>query len=348
MIDPRVTPTEIARRTGLSRSTVQSRLGSWRQLGFLTAAEVWPNPKLFGVHLATIDTTLGSGISIDAMLDSLSHVEGVLSARDYLDENGRSVRVFVVDDGATGLDRRTRLIQHISGSTSRLRAEPYWVPEPQCTLTPLDWRIVACYRAHPGDTLLQTSSRLGIGPRTLARRRDRLVDSHALWWLLSIDNSKMPVADLSVRLRDPSRRQEVGTLIHSAVGGWIPCAADGYGRPPTDPSDLIVGLTLLDSPAALDGLSRRLGGLPGVAFVRWRIPCGFRSFPEWFDRGIRAHLDSGPSSSVEPARSPFRSAKSIPLNLPSSLPLSFGAPSGARSPASQGPRAQSRLANRPR
>ena len=327
VIDPRVTPTEIARRTGLSRSTVQSRLGSWREQGFLTGSEVWPNPKLFGANLATIDTTLGPGVAVDGILDSLSKVEGVLSARDYLDEDGRRLRIFLVDDGPSGLERHTRLIQHISGSVNRLRAEPYWIPEPSCMLTPLDWRIVACYRAYPDDTLIQNSSRLGIGPRTLARRRDRLLDSHALWWLLSTDNSKQPIADFHVSLRDPSRRAEVKSFLDGEMGGWVPCSADGFGVPPPGSSSLIVGLTFVDSPAMLDSLARRLAGLPAVSSVRWRIPCGFRSFSEWFDRRIGARLQNSWLSS-NPATQPHGLQDgSLIVKTPSSLPVSFGSPS---------------------
>jgi len=324
VVDPRLSASEISRRSGLSRSTVQVRLWKWRRMGFLTGYEVWPNPKLFGAQLAVVDTSLGRNVSVDGMLESLSKVEGVLSARDYLDDHGRSVRIYVVDDGPTGLERRSRLIQHISGSSRRLRAEPYWIPDPPGRLTALDWRIIACSRAYPEDSLLQTSARLGISPRTVTRRRDRLIDSHALWWLLSTENSKLPIADLFVRLRDPSRNREVRQLLDHEIDGWIPCAADGFGQPPGQHSDLIAGLAIVDSPALLDRVSRRVAASAAVVSVRWRIPCGLRSFPEWFDRGIRAHVGQSVSGTFQSSSLLGASASSILRQLPSLLPVSFG------------------------
>ena len=328
VIDPRVTPTEISRRTGLSRSTVQNRIRGWRQRGFLSGSEVWPNPKLLGAHLATIDTTLGPGVAVDGVLESLSKIEGVLSARDYLDEHGRSVRIYVADDGPTGLERRTRLIQHLSGSSRRLTAEPHWIPDPPSPLTALDWKIIACARAYPEDSLVRASTRLRVSPRTLARRRDRLIDAHALWWLLTTDNSKLPVADFFVRLRDPSRFRDVRNQLDREIDGWIPCAPDGFGEAPGRRSDLIAGLAFVDSPAVLDGVARRLATLAGVESVHWRIPCGLRSFPEWFDRGIRAHLGPSSTSSVQSSPSLAFAGGSFPLKLPSLPPVSFGVSSG--------------------
>jgi DNA-binding Lrp family transcriptional regulator len=289
-IDPRVTPTEIARRTGMSRSAVQVRLKRWSQVGFWTGYEVCPNPRLFGAGLSTLDLPVRSAPESDLLLEQLSLVDGVISARDLREEGGRFVRAFLVDDGAQGLGRRTRQIQRLMVSSEQLRPQPFWIPETLDSLSGLDWRIVACYRAEPEIGLLEAAASLGVTPKTLSWRRDRLVDQNALWWLECTNTAKFPVALFTGKLLDPSWRRSVKAVLEQELEGWIPCSEDGFGPAPLRNLDLIAGLAFVDTPAAVDEVARRIGEIPGVESVRWRVPQSFRSYGGWFDRGIRLQL----------------------------------------------------------
>ena len=298
IIDPRITPMELARRTGLARSTVQARLKRWTQIGFFLGYEVWPNPRLFGAGVATVDIPAESPAEVDRLLDELSMVDGVLSARDLLDECGRTVRVHLVDDGAKVLARRVQLIRRIAAVSQDLTPQPYWIPDPAQPLSTLDWRIAACYRSFPDASLSAASSSLGITPRTLSTRRERLIESSALWWLLITRSARFPIAAFFVKTRDGSWRSRVKSRLAEELPGWIPCADDGFGRPPGEDLDMVAGLTLTETPASVDDWARRIASIAGVASVRWRLPRTFRSYREWLDRQLAAQIDDRTRRSV--------------------------------------------------
>jgi DNA-binding Lrp family transcriptional regulator len=290
IVDPRITPSEIGRRTGMSRSAIQVRLRRWREVGFWNGYEVWPNPRLFGVSLATIDVPASSPAAVDDLLEALRMIEGVVSARDLLDETGRTVRAYVIQDGSRGLERRRRLIARVAGVSGELPCHDYWVPEFEGSLSRLDWKIVAYYRAFPEAELSRASSDLGITPKTLTRRRDRLLDSGAIWWLLSTNSELFSVAAFYARLAKPETRHRVKDELAALVQGWIPCADDGFGRRPSETLDVVAGLCFVNSPASMDRVARQILGIPGVGSVQWRVPREFRSYGEWIDRAIRVQI----------------------------------------------------------
>ncbi len=316
VVDPRVTPTEIARRTGRSRSGVQVRLKRWKDSGFWKGYEVWPNPRLFGAGLATIDVPVRGPFQVDELFDSLRMVDGVVAARDFLCEDGRSVRVYVISDSVRELDRRRRLVARIAGVPSELACQEYWIPETLEAISPLDWRIVALYRSLPDLRLQEAAADLGITPKTLSRRRDRLVDSHALWWLLTTDSAMLSVAAYDVQLDNPSWRYRVKEALGTRVKGWVPFADDGFGRMPSWDLDTVAGLSFVDSPASIDSVAREILEIPGVASVAWKVPRGFRSYPDWLDRAIRAQLERYAIGSAGPMPHPASLGSRVRSPLP--------------------------------
>lgn len=290
VVDPRITPAEVARRVPLSRTAVQSRFRFWRDSGFLLGYEVWPNPGLFGVGLSTVDIPVESPAEVDRLFEDLALVEGAISARDLLDEDGRTVRVYLVDDGRAGLERRRRLVGKVAGAGDELLVQPYWTPATRHKLSRLDWRILAFYRAYPQATLGEATAALRITAKTLSHRRDNLLNEDAMWWLMNTRSSRFPVAAFYVKLTDPSLVSSVKHALAALPSGWIPCSDGGFGLPPGPSVGLVAGLALVDSPASVDDVVREIGDYPGVAAVRWRIPRGFRSYPEWYDRHLVTSL----------------------------------------------------------
>jgi DNA-binding Lrp family transcriptional regulator len=292
VIDPRVSVSEVARRIGRSRTAVQARLRSWDRTGFLLGSEVWPNPGLFGVGLATTDLPVRSPAHAEQLFEDLSLVDGILSAREFLNEDGRTVRAYLVDDGSTSLERRRRLLRRVANLALEPEIEPYWIPETFDYLSSLDWRILSFYRAYPGASLTDVAGGLGISLKTLSTRRDRLLDGHAMWWLLNTRSSRFPTATFFVRTGDPAVLSSVKRTIEARLPGWIPCADDGFGVAPGPGLCELAGVSPVDSPASVDDVARLLGRVPGVASVRWRVPRDFRSYHEWYDQQLRQRLAS--------------------------------------------------------
>jgi DNA-binding Lrp family transcriptional regulator len=344
VVDPRITPAEIARHIGKSRTAVQARIKSWTRDGFLLGHEVWPNPRLFGVGLCTLDIPVKGPDQVDRVFEDLALIEGVISARELMDEDGRTVRAYVVDDGPPALTRRRQLIRRVTGLHREPEAVPYWIPETDCVPTGLDWRIISYYRSFPAATPSEAVASLGVGIKTLSRRRDRLIDGHAMWWLMNTRSSKFPVASFFVNVTAPAQLSSVKQWLESKLSGWIPCADDGFGLPPTTELRTISGLSMAETPASVEDVARLIASCPEVASVRWRIPRDFRSYREWFDHGLLNRLADASDLRVRipPDRPTDASSLSVPyaFSAPTSylippvegrLPGSAGATPGATS-----------------
>lgn len=290
MVDPRVTPAEVARRVGLSRTAVQARLSSWKQSGFHQGHEVWPNPRLFGARMFSVDISVANPTEADRMFEDLALVEGVISARDLMNESGRIVRAYVADDGTVNLERRREWLRRVIGLPNGPELRPYWIPEPAPRLSKMDWRILSFFRTDPESNLSEAAANLGISAKTLSSRRDRLLDGQAMWWLLNTRNSRFPVVSLHVDLTDASDRGRLLRTFDTILPGWVPCAREGIGIAPIVQNLTISGLALVDSPAAIDDIVRNISRQPGVSSVHWYIPRNFRSYDEWFDRHLLGRL----------------------------------------------------------
>lgn len=291
IIDPRISVAEVARRVHLSRTAVQSRLRGWRQTGFLLGYEVWPSPRLFGVRLCTVDIPVGSLGEVDRLFEELALVEGVISARDLMDEDGRTVRAFLIDDSSSSLTRRRRLIRRVAGLAEDPETHPYWIPEAPTTLSTLDWRVLMYYRAFPAATLSQASASLRVTAKTLSVRRDRLLNEHAMWWLMNTRSSRFPVAFFYIQVSDSKASVSVKRALETAPTGWLPCADDGFGLAPRPVHSIVSGLSMVESPASIDDVVREVAQYEGVVSVQWRIPRGFRSYREWYDRQLLAAVE---------------------------------------------------------
>jgi len=285
-IDPRITVPELARRVGLSRTAVQARLLHWKRIGYWHGYEIWPNPRLFGAGLATVDVPLRTPAQVDRLLEELALVEGAVSARCLLDEDGRTVRVFLVDDGPDARVRRLRLLQRVAETPMELRAQPYWIPETIDELSNLDWRIVGYYRAYPDASLTGAAHGLGITAKTLSIRRNRLLDTNAIWWMLDSSSTLLPVTAMYLTLGDASQRSVIKAELEDRLPGWLSCTDDGFGMRPSLDQVTVAGLAFTTSPADVDVLVRRILSLRGVVGVRSRVPHVFRAYPDWFDRQI--------------------------------------------------------------
>jgi DNA-binding Lrp family transcriptional regulator len=299
-VDPRVTPTDIARTVGLSRTAVQARLRAWRQSGLYLGQEVWPNPQLFGARLCTIDIPCPDATDVRRLLDDLALVDGMVSARVLMDDDGRTIRAYLADlEGRSGA-RQRRVAQRVLGLEEELRGEPYWLPEPTIAPSNLDWRILRYYRAFPDELITAASSDLDVSQRTLTARRERLLSSRSIWWLLTMQGRRFPVVSFYLTLRERGTGRDVQRSLAARFCDWIPCADGGFGLPPATPG-MIAGLSWVDSPSAIDEIASELSTFPGVGTVRWRIPMTFRSYPEWFDQLLEAR---SPGFSIPPASDP--------------------------------------------
>jgi DNA-binding Lrp family transcriptional regulator len=294
VIDPRISAREIGDLVHLSEVTVRARVAKLRSEGFIEGYDVWPSPRLFGASLRVLELTARDTHHADRILFVLGRVDGVVSARVMIDEDSRHVQVSFVEDTPERRDRCAREIVRLSDAKIAIPSVPEWIPPCSRTMTPLDWRIVAQLRRSPELGLGEHARALGVTLKTLSRRFNELLDSHAILWTMSVDNSQLSVASCTVELEDPALRDEVSQRIETRIGGWLPVARAGLGESLDPPAAWIAAVFWVRSPAATEELIRKLLKIPGVRLVRRRFPSSTINVPTWLDRRLHEQLGSGP------------------------------------------------------
>lgn len=292
LVDPLVSAREIANRVGLSEPGVRARLKGLERRGYLRGRETGMNPSLFGVSLVVSEIPLSEPHEAERLLGELALVDGVTFARDILDEQDRSMRVFYVSDNPAATARRTSLLRKLAPSPAFRGPVPYWIPPSDRAMTRLDWRLVEAFRRHPEATQRDLAEEVGVSLKTASHRFHQLLDARAVWSALSSSSEELPLAMFSIAVRDGVDPVVVAREIERLHPGWMPVAPDGRGVPPPDALGVIVGLLPAESPAALERALRRTLAVDGVASTRRTFALGSATFPQWFDERLASRMKS--------------------------------------------------------
>jgi DNA-binding Lrp family transcriptional regulator len=282
LIDPTMSANEIATHVGISENGVRARLRGLARQGFLRGTTVIPNPSLFGARLYVAEIPVRDVSEVDRVLRDLALIDGVIFARDTLDEGDRHIRAhFVADNDATTV-RRATLLRRLAPTNQIRGPQLYWIPPCERELSPLDRRMLKDVWSHPNAKLLEIAHALKISPKTAAQRYHQLIEARACWWTHSPDSEEFPLALLFIEVRDPSYREAVSEAIRAWDVAWMPVAGDGLGFEPGLPLTWVAGLVPADAPVVLERLVRKCAGVPGVVKVRRTFPLGSASYPQWF------------------------------------------------------------------
>ncbi len=290
LVDPRVTAREIGDRVGLSEAGVRSRLRALKESGLLRGTSVSLNPSLFDASVAVVDVPIRTPKESDQLFRDLGVVDGVLFARDLLNDEERSVSVYLVAESAGATARRVALVRRLVPEVAVRGPRTYWIPACSRVPTALDWRLLAVFRRSPDATLGQIAKDAGIGPKTAARRFGLLMDARACWWSHSSESDEWPLALLTVTTdagADPGR---ISSRIAGLNDAWLPVAPDGFGLDPASPPATVVGLVPVGTPAALEKTVRRVLETEGVAQVRRTFGLRSATFRQWTDDLLAARI----------------------------------------------------------
>lgn len=281
-IDPTIPVREIAEKVHVSENAVRARIRGLERQGYLRGKALTPNPSLFGVEVHSTELPVKEPGEAERLFRDLALVDGVIFARDTLDEADRHLRVYFVSDRESTTTRRAALIHRLNPSAETQPPQRYYLPPCARELTPLDWRMLQALAGHPEDTITEIARRVGIGLKTAARRYHQLVESNACWWTHGRDSEEFPLAMIRVELREPRDREPIVRRILRDSPAWIPVATDGLGIPPDHAAAVIAGLVPADAPTVLERMVTEFGRLPGVVRVLRTFPLGSRTYPSWF------------------------------------------------------------------
>ncbi len=292
LVDPRVSARAIADRVGLSEAGVRVRLRSLKDQGLLRGTEVRLNPSLFGATTVMAEVPIRSPRESERLFRDLAVLDGVVFARDILDEEDRKVCVYYVSDNPGATARRTALLRRFSPTGEVRGPTPYWIPPSTRTPTALDWRLLSVLRRHPDETLGRIAGESRISLKTTARRFDALLDSHACWWSHSSDSEEWPLALLQLSLQPGADFAGVSAQVTRQAESWLPVAADGFGSAPERADRPVAGLVPVGRPAALERVVRQTLEVEGVANVRRTFGLGSVTYPQWVDEHLSSQLPS--------------------------------------------------------
>lgn len=292
IIDPRVSVREVADKVGLSEAGVRARLASLTDRGLLRGSAVTFNPSLFGAAVTVVEVPIANPRDSGRLFRDLPMIDGVLFARDLLDEQDRMVNVYVVADTAAATARRLSLLRRLAPEGLVRGPTPYWIPRCSRDLTALDWRLLATFRKDPDSTLTQFAATARLSAKTTRRRFELLLDSHACWWSHSSASEEWPLALVRVALTERVDPLAVAEEIAASVGTWMPVAADGLGLEPNRSTPLVAGLMSAERPAALEREVRKVLEVDGVTGVRRTFGLASETYPQWADEQVAARLAS--------------------------------------------------------
>ncbi len=303
-VDPRVTPGEIGQRVGLGRGAVWARIRSWLKEGFFRPYEVRPNYRLFGVDLQQVDLHLADPSDATNVMDELEVVDGVTSAWMGFGDTASAdsvwrVSVYCVVEGRSSLERTMRMFRRLS--TGRVADGPFVFHLPEVTHAPsaLDWRVIDALRADPRASLTRVARQLGVTLKTLIRRRDALLDGHAIWYFPQFDWGQHP--SIVLRVFHDERRGASSVLrdVEDRYPEFLPMSLEdlGYYRHELE-SKRFVGLRVpAGSPDQVQRIMAEVAQIPGVVRVRSDLQGPWRHYPAWLERTLaarRAELATAP------------------------------------------------------
>jgi len=282
IIDPTIPAREIAARVGLSENAVRARLRSLADRGYLKGSAVTPNPALFEAQVRSVEIPIESSGESERLFRDLALVDGVVFARDTLDEGDRRVRVHFVTDQEATTARIVALLARLAAPRTPSPAAPYYVPPAEREPSPLDWRLLAARMRNPDADLGELAELVGISAKTAARRHHLLHAGRAWWWTHGPDSEEFPLALLRIYLRDSSARRAVTKRVADRAPAWMPVAPDGLGQEPDENSAIVAVLVPADAPTTLERMVKEISDLAGVERVQRTFPLGSRTYPTWF------------------------------------------------------------------
>lgn len=170
----RVPAQELARRTGLHRNSVATRIRALRRSGVLADYPFDPHPRALGFGRG--------GYGFDgARPRSAAELTRALAAFPQV-----QLAVLALDTTFLHVWHEGDVAKQVAGIRRALGARRAWrsydMPPPQAAepkLSPLDWRLVLALRARPARSLSAIARELRVSARTVERRAQRLIDSGA-------------------------------------------------------------------------------------------------------------------------------------------------------------------------
>ena len=167
---------EVAQRLHADDMTVRNRLKRFQEEGFVSGWTLLPNPSLFGYGMTVVTVDASPGPKED-MLKELKLVHGVVSILDF---QGDSIGLILLHASEETLSHTVELISRITHAENITRIRIRFPTPLWSRLTDSDWAIIRNLEKDALKPYTQVAKELGVTPRTVKNRLQRLERQNAL------------------------------------------------------------------------------------------------------------------------------------------------------------------------
>lgn len=288
-----IKPAALARSLGTSTDTIKRRLAALRKAGVFHGTQVFPNPRLLGLRMASFHFRLGAAVRRLVPPGAVTKVPGVLGVFDMVGGD-RCVDVAFADDGSRDVVR-SELAGLLGAESSHF--VDYASPAPTA-MTVLDWRIIQALRRAPETSLEEAADKLGVSLRTVKRRFDRMakdgcLDVIGLWDPGAIQGHLL--VDLVFHLAPEAGRPELAAVLNAFRSRWV-----GQWSPPDQRLGALTLVVVAGSSRELEDYRREGESLPFVERCEVLVLEAARENWEWLDQEIARRAGDIPDRPTKP------------------------------------------------
>jgi DNA-binding Lrp family transcriptional regulator len=196
----------IAKQLGVDPDTVRARIKKLEQSGFIKYYQVFPNYRLFGLCCLAAGLIFPDPASKKEALQKLKLIDEVA----WIDERLNSLRVLLLyQEVEPDLERKLALVEELTG-VKPIRQNYMETLPVSMQLTLMDWLIIRSIRYDARKPTEQVAKELGLTPRALNYRLQRLTRGNAYFIVpvISLENLKNATCTHFTIFLDENRRAE--------------------------------------------------------------------------------------------------------------------------------------------
>lgn len=205
----------IARDLEVDKETVRQRLLRLRERQVIRPSTVMVNPVLVGLRVAHFWT---DGIPLTAKPAVLSQLQARPKAILVNDYVGNAAYLLELHPETMSPERLKNSLMQIPGVQDVLYSELSFPPS-DLELGSLDWRIVRGLQENPSTSYVALAERVGLSPRTVRRRLQRMIEGKALFVVprFQLEALESSIADLAVFYDDAALKSTVDQRVLSKL-----------------------------------------------------------------------------------------------------------------------------------
>lgn len=173
----------IARDLGVDEGTITNRIRRLHASGFLKGWSVAINPRLIGEEMVQLWVDVGGPTAKADAIAKVRLLPGVAVVKDLY---GPSLGLVVYYEGEARLQRLTRLLGQITGSTA-VDAMPEPFPPCDLVLSEGDLRLIRTLQKEPLTSYARLAQSVDRTAKTVKRRVRRLSDGGAIYLVAELD-----------------------------------------------------------------------------------------------------------------------------------------------------------------